>query len=87
MTKEELIDFINSINFELAINMTLTFIKEKPTSYMSEDEKYNAEPKTITFQKDYEKLINEKTSWIDRKIDDLYCGLRELKEREEKNEK
>ena len=40
------------------------------------------------YQKDYERLINEKNSWIERRIDDLYAGLREIREREEKqNEK
>ena len=87
MTKDELINFINSIDFEMATNMSLTFIKKKPTRFMSEDEKYDVEPKTITFQKDFEKLIREETGWINRKIEDLYCGLRELKERNEKNEK
>lgn len=88
MTKEELINFINSIDFEITTNMTLTYIKKTPTRYMDESERYNTEPKIITFQKDFESLINEKNSWIDRRIDDLYAGLREIREREEKqNEK
>ena len=88
MTKEELINFINSIDFEIATCMTLTYIKKTPTRYMDDSEIYNADPKTITFKKDYESLINEKNSWIERRIDDLYAGLREIREREEKqNEK
>lgn len=84
MSKEELINFINSIDFEIVTNMTLTYIKKIPTRYMEETERYNAEPKTITFQKDYEMLINENNNWIERRLDDLYTGMRELKEREEK---
>ena len=63
MTKEELINFINSIDFEIATNMTLTYIKKTPTRYMDESERYNAEPKTITFQKDFESdsSINSKS--------------------------
>lgn len=46
MTKEELINFINSVDFELVTNMTLTYVKQKPTRYgMSEEDKYNSEPK------------------------------------------
>lgn len=84
MTKEELINFINSIDFEIVTCMTLTYIKKKPTRYMDESEKYNSEPKTITFQKDYESLINEKNSWTERRIESLYTELREIREREEK---
>lgn len=88
MTKQELIDFINSIDFEITTCLSLTYIKKAPTRYMDDSERYNSEPKTITFQKDYESLINEKNSWIERRIDDLYAGLKEIREREEKqNEK
>lgn len=84
MTKEELINFINSIDFEISTCMTLTYIKKTPTRYMDDSERYNAEPKTITFQKDYESLINEKNSWIERiedKLKDfLKSGLKGIKD-------
>lgn len=51
---------------------------------MDDSERYNAEPKTITFQKDYESLINEKNSWIERiedKLKDfLKSGLKGIKD-------
>ena len=86
MTKEELINFISSIDFKLATNMTLTFIKEIPNKYMDEEEKYNIQPKTITFQKDYESLINDVRNLVDRKFEYAYQQINEL-ERKIENDK
>lgn len=84
MNKDELIKFIDSIDFELATNLELTYCKKKPnsTSYYFEEDRYDTERKTITFNKDFESLLNERTNWIDRRIDDIYAGLRELQEKE-----
>lgn len=86
MNKEELINFINSIDFELAMNLELTYCKKMPKSsqYNTEEDIYNMERKTITFNKDLESLLNERTGWIDRRIDDLYAGIKNLEERIEK---
>ena len=83
MNKEELINFINSIEFELVTNLELTYCKKMPKSspYNTEEDSYNMERKTITFNKDLESLLNERTGWIDRRIDDLYTGIKNLEER------
>lgn len=83
MTKEELIKFIKSLDFEIATNLELTYHKKKPANslYCTEEEKYNMERKTITFNKDFESLLNENTSWINRRIDDIYKGLNLLEEK------
>ena len=88
MNKEELINFINGIDFELATNFELTYYKKKPKniSYISEENGYDIERKTITFNKDFENLLNERMSWIDRKIEDLYRGVQQIEERIDKNE-
>lgn len=88
MNKEELINFINGIDFELATNFELTYHKKKPknTAYMSEEDRYDIERKTITFNKDFENLLNERMSWVDRKIEDLYRGVQQIEERIDKNE-
>ena len=86
MNKEELINFINSIEFELVTNLELTYCKKMPKSspYDTEEDRYNRERKTITFNKDFENLLNERTNWIDRRIDDLYTGIKNLEERIDK---
>lgn len=86
MNKEELINFINSIDFELTTNLELTYCKKMPKNlgYSDEKNRYDMERKTITFNKDFESLLNERTSWIDRRIDDLYTGIKNLEERIDK---
>lgn len=86
MNKEELINFINCIDFKLVTNMSLTYMKEIPSRYMTEEEKCNIQPKTITFQKDYETLINEIRTLVDRKFDYAYERINEL-ERKTNNDK
>lgn len=83
MNKEELIKLIESIDFEIATNLELTYCKEKPknTPYYNEADRYDMERKTITFNKDFESLLNERTNWIDRRIDDLYTGIQQLEEK------
>ena len=83
MSKEELLKFIDSIKFEVATNLELTYFKKKPTNdvYTIESDKYDMERKTITFNKDFEGLLNERTNWIDRRIDDLYSGFRDLEQK------
>ena len=82
MNKEELINFINSIEFELVTNLELTYCKKVPKSspHHTEEDRYN----TITFNKNFENLLNERTNWIDRRIDDLYTGIKNLEERIDK---
>lgn len=89
MNKEELINFINGIDFELATNFELTYFKKKPKNlgYLSEEDRYDIERKTITFNKDFENLLNERTNWLDRRIDDLYKGIQQIEGRINKNEK
>lgn len=89
MNKEELINFIKGVDFELATNFELTYCKKKPKNlgYLSEEDRYDMERKTITFNKDFESLLNERTNWIDRRIDDLYKGIQQIEERINKNEK
>lgn len=89
MNKEELIRFIESIDFELATNLELTYCKIKPknTLYCNEEDKCDMERKTITFNKDFEGLLNERTNWLDRRMDDLYTGLKQLEERINKGDK
>ena len=86
MNKEELINFINSIEFELLTNLELTYCKKMPKSspYNTEEDSYNMGVKTITFNKNFEDLLNERTNWIDRRIDDLYTGIKNLEERIDK---
>lgn len=89
MEKEELIKFIESLDFELATNLELTYCKKKPSGnlgYLSAEDKYDTEKKTITFNKDFESLLNERARWIDNRIDDLYKGVQQLEERINKNE-
>ena len=47
MNKEELINFINSIEFELVTNLELTYCKKMPKSspYDTEEDRYNMERK------------------------------------------
>lgn len=89
MNKEELINFIKGIDFELATNLEITYYKKKPKNlgYLSEEDRYDMERKTITFNKDFENLLNERTNWIDRRIDDLYKGIQQIEERIKENEK
>ena len=58
MNKEELLKFIDSIKFEVATNLELTYFKKKPTNdvYRIESDKYYTERKTNTFNKDFEGL-------------------------------
>ena len=86
MNKEELINFINSIDFELVTNLELTYCKKMPesSSCYTEEDRYNMERKTITFNKDFESLLKERTNWIDRRIDDLYTGIKNLEKRIDK---
>lgn len=78
MTKEELIAFINSIDFELATNLVLTYIKKKPSRYDNDD--FDSRPKTITLNKDYEILINERINYAERRIDDCCADIRHIEE-------
>lgn len=89
MNKEELIKFIESIEFEVATNLVLTYCKKKPknTAYYNEEDKYDMERKTITFNKDFEHILNEQNNWINRRLDDMYTGLRQLKEKASKENK
>ena len=86
MNKEELIKFIESIEFEAATNFVLTYHKKVPKNgfYCNEEDKYNMEAKTITFNKDFEGLLNERATWLERRIDDIYLSLNQRIE--EKNE-
>ena len=57
MNKEELINFIKGVDFELATNFELTYCKKKPKNlgYLSEEDRYDMERKTITFNKDFKR--------------------------------
>ena len=83
MNKEELINFINSIDFELCTNMSFTYFKKKPSQYSHD---YENEPKTITFNKDFEKVIEEHDRWTNNRIEDLYADMREIREKIEKHD-
>lgn len=74
MSKEELISFIESIDFEYCSNMVLTYCKKKPKedSYIPESERIDMQPKTITFQKDLEYIINENRNWDSQRFENLY---------------
>lgn len=74
MSKEELISFIESIDFEYCSNMVLTYCKKKPSesSYIPECDKIDMQQKTITFQKDLEYLINENSNWNRERCERLY---------------
>ena len=89
MTKEELIKFIESVEFETATNLVLTYCKKKPknTPYYSEEDRCDMEKKTITFNKDFEHILNEQNNWINRRIDDVYEGIRQLEEKINKENK
>ena len=86
MNKEELIRFIESVDFEITTNLELTYCKKKPksTPYYNEEDRYDMEQKTITFNKNFENLLNERMNWVDRRIDDLHAGIRQLEEKVEK---
>ena len=83
MNKEELINFINSIDFELCTNMSFTYFKKKPSQYNHD---YESEPKTITFNKDIERVIEEHDRWTNNRIEDLYAGMKEIREKIEKHD-
>ncbi len=82
MNKDELIKFIDSIDFEYCSNLVLTYYKKKPKeiTYYDENDSLEFERKTITFQKDLENLINEKYEWNDRKIEHLIELVRKLED-------
>lgn len=82
MNKDELIKFIDSIDFEYCSNLVLTYCKKKPKerTYYDENDILEFERKTITFQKDLENLINEKYEWNDRKIEHLIELVRKLED-------
>ena len=82
MSKEELLDFITSVDFEYCQNLVLTYFKKKPqnTLYITEEEKFDMQPKTITFQKDYEMLINENERWNTERFDKLYSRINSIEE-------
>jgi len=84
MNKEEFINFINSIDFKVIKNFTLTYVKKEQHSYNLNDEE--TKPKTITFGKDYEILINERFGWMNSKIDDLHRQLDEIIKGDEQHE-
>lgn len=80
MSKEELIRLMESIDFELVTNLTMTYYKEKPINfYVNDDDKYK--PKTITFNKDFEKIINEDYRVTQNRIEDIYGMINDLESR------
>lgn len=83
MNKKELINFINSIDFELCTDMSFTYFKKKPSQYSHD---YENEPKTITFNKDFKQAIDEIERWNSRRFDDVFAGLREIREKVEKDD-
>ncbi len=82
MSKEELLDFIKSVDFEYCQNLVLTYIKKIPqkTLYITEEDQLNMQPKTISFQKDYENLINENERWNNERFDKLYSRISSIEE-------
>lgn len=82
MSKEELIDFIKSVDFEYCSNLMLTYCKMKPKNsmYISDEDKADMQPKTITFQKNIESLINENERWNNEKFDNLYSRINSIEE-------
>lgn len=78
MTKEELIELLNTLNFEEVRCMTLSYYKKKPSKYDYSNEDCN--PKTICVGTDLEKLINENAEYSMRRDDDIYRELEKIKE-------
>ena len=80
MTKEELIELLNTLNFEEVKCMTLSYYKKKPkknVSYWEETEDYN--PKTICIGTDLEKLINKNDEYSRQRDNEIYKELDSIK--------
>ena len=86
MTKEELIELLNILNFEEVKCMTLSYYKKKPKKTVNsweETEDYN--PKTICIGTDLEKLINENAEYSRQRDNEIYRELDSIKSRLEVN--
>ncbi len=78
MTKEELIELLNTLNFEEVRCMTLSYYKKKPSKYDYSNEDCN--PKTICIGTDLEKLINEIAEYSRQRDNEIYRELEKIKE-------
>lgn len=86
MSKEELIKFIESIDFELMTNLSITYYKEKPSSYYgnNDDDKYR--PKTINFNRDYEYMLNDRIRSINEDLSNIRERIYNIESEVHKNE-
>ena len=78
MTKEELIELLNTLDFEEVRCMTLSYYKKKPSKYDYSNEDCN--PKTICIGTDLEKLINENAEYSRQRDNEIYRELEKIKE-------
>ena len=78
MTKEELIELLNTLNFEEVRCMTLSYYKKKPSKYDYSNEDCN--PQTICIGTDLEKLINEIAEYSRQRDNEIYRELEKIKE-------
>ena len=78
MTKEELIELLNTLNFEEVRCMTLSYYKKKPSKYDYSNEDCN--PKTICIGTDLEKLINEIAEYSRQRDNEIDRELEKIKE-------
>ena len=78
MTKEELIELLNILNFEEVRCMTLSYYKKKPSKYDYSNDECN--PKNMCIGTDLEKLINENAEYSRQRDNDIYRELEKIKE-------
>lgn len=77
MTKEELIELLNTVNFEEVRCMTLSYYKKKPNKYNYSDE--DCASKTICIGTDLEKLIKENEEYSRLRCNEIYREVEKLK--------
>ena len=86
MTKEELIELLNTLDFEEVKCMTLSYYIKKPKKYISyweETEYYN--PRTICIGTDLEKIINKNDEYSRQRDNEIYKELDNIKSMMEVN--
>lgn len=81
MTKEELIELINSIDMKVVTGFVLNYRKEKPSVYSTYNE--DTEEKTISFNRNLEEMFKNQFDYLDSRISRAQETIEEVIKRDD----
>ena len=81
MTKEELVELINSIDMKVVTGFVLNYRKEKPSIYSAYNE--DTEEKTISFNRNLEETFKNQFDYLDSRISRTQETIEEVIKRDD----